>query len=159
VFNTGIRITGAMTLTWRHYHGDHVWLPPRISVKGIVGKRVELNDQARACVEAMRGYHPERVFPWPESWPASRSALYDEHNLIRQCLPKARREFLAYHALRKLHNNELAAINGLACMKSLGHASGRTTVEHYTSRKVVADAVQKLPRLPVDDQRQQRLFD
>lgn len=160
VFNSGLRIGSVMGMTWRHFHGDHVLLPARSAAKGRAGKRVELNDQAREVIEAMRGFDAERIFPWPHKWPASRQNLYARgHDLIRAVLPEPRRKFLAFHALRKLHTNELAAINGLACMKSLGHTSGRTTVEHYTSRKVVAAAVAKLPAVPLLADRQQWLFD
>lgn len=159
IFNTGMRIGGVMGASWRHYHGDHLWLQPRVAAKGIRGQRVELNAQAREVIEAMRGAGAERIFPWPRKWPDSRSSLYGQHDLVRQCLPVDRRDFLAYHALRKLHNNELAAINGLACMKSLGHSTGRTTVENYTSRSVVAAAVAQLRPVPAAAGRQMRLFD
>jgi hypothetical protein len=158
-FNTGMRIGGMMGSFWRHYHEDHIWLPPKIGAKGRVGKRVELNDAAREIIESMRGYDAERIFPWPKSWPSSRHNLYDQHDLIRKVLPKHRRENMAYHALRKLHNNELAAINGLACMKSLGHTTGRTTVEHYTSTRVVAAAVAQLPAIKFRRDPQKQLFD
>lgn len=162
IFNTGMRIGGIMGVTWRHYHPDdrlpHLWLPPG-AAKGRRGQRVELNPDALAIIESMRGFDAERVFPWPRSWPASRHALYDSgHDLIRCCLPSERRDRLAYHALRKLHTNELAEINGLACMKSLGHATVRTTIESYTSQKVVASAVARLPHLSLASERQQRLF-
>ncbi len=158
-FNTGMRIGGIMGSFWRHFHGDHLWLPPKIGAKGRTGKRIELNDAAREIIESMRGYDAERIFPWPRKWPSSRHNLYDQHDLIRACLPADRRDFLAYHALRKLHNNELAAINGLACMKSLGHTNGRTTVENYTSTRVVRDAVAQLPHVSLVADPQQRLFD
>ncbi len=164
VFNTGLRIGGVMGALWNHYHpdhpsGPHLFLPPGSAAKGRRMKRIELNATAVAVIESLRGYDAERIFPWPNSWPASRHSLYDDgHRLIAQCLAPERRE-LAFHAIRKLHTNELAAINGLACMKSLGHASGRTTVEHYTSRKVVADAVARLPRLRIDQDRQLLLFE
>jgi len=159
IFNSGPRIGGIMGASWKHYHGDHLWLPPRIAAKGNVGKRIEFNDAAREAIEAMRGYDCERIFPYPIKWPSSRHSLYDQHDLIRQCLPPDRREYLAFHALRKLHTNELAAINGLACMKSLGHTTGRTTVESYTSRKVVAAAVAQLPRVSITLSQQRKLFD
>lgn len=159
IFNAGPRIGGVMGATWKHFHGDHLWLPPRVAVKGRVGKRIELNEVAREAIERMRGYDAERIFPWPRKWPSSRHSLHDQHDLIRQCLSEGRRSVLAYHALRKLHTNELAAINGLACMKSLGHTNARTTVEHYTSQKVVAAAVAQLPHVPIARSRQTKLFD
>lgn len=162
-FDTGMRIGGIMGATWKHYHPDHptgahLVLPPGSAAKGRRTKRIELNAAAVAAIELLRGYDAERIVAWPRAWPGSRHNLYDQHRLIARCLPPERRE-LAYHAIRKLHTNELAAINGLACMKSLGHASARTTVEHYTSRKVVAAAVAQLPTLALAADRQQRLFE
>lgn len=156
IFNTGLRIGGAMGATWRNYHGDWLWLPPRDVAKGFAGKRVELNAAAQAILESLRGFDCERIFAWP-TWPQSKQSLYKQLDRITACLPPDRR--FAFHGGRKLHNNQLAAINGLACMKSLGHTSGRTTVEHYTSRTVVADALAKMPALPTARQTQRRLFD
>jgi integrase len=163
IFSTGMRIGGVMGATWKHYRSDgatpHLWLPPKVAAKGRVGKRVELNEQAHAVIESMRGFDAERIFPWPRKWPSSRNNLYRQHDLIRAALPEGRQDFLAFHALRKLHTNELAGINGLACMKSLGHANVRTTVEHYTSTSVVRQAVAKLPHVPIDTGRQRTLFE
>lgn len=159
IFNTGVRIGGVMTMTWSHFHGDHLILPARVAVKGHEDKRLELNDQARSVIEAMRGYHAERIFPWPYSWPGSRGNLYRRgHRLICQCLPPERRDDYAYHDLRKLHNYLLAGINNLACMKSLGHSNWGTTVDHYTPQKLVADTVAKLPPLSLNGNLQQQLF-
>jgi len=159
IFNTGIRIGGVLASTWRNFHGDHLILPARVAVKGHEDKRVELNEQAREVIEAMRGYDAERIFPWPYQDTSRRNLYTRGHDLIRACLPENRRKFFAFHALRRLHNNELAGINGLACMKSLGHSSGRTTVDHYTSTKIVIDAVAKLPKVAINGDPQQRLFD
>src|SRR3970282_1742271 len=100
----------------------------------------------------MRGCDAERIFPWPHAWPSSRHQLYDQFKLMRSCLPQDRR--FGYTGVRKSPQKELARINGLACMKLLGHTTGRTTVEHYTSRIIVAEAVAKLPPLPTARQRQ-----
>lgn len=161
-YNTGMRIGGLMGAAWRHLHldtddGDRLWLPPRIAAKGRSGKWIELNAHTRAVIESMRGCDAERIFPWPRSWPASKGTLYRQLARITECLPVRRR--FGYHAVRRLHSNQLAAVNALACQKSLGHTSGRTTVEHYTSRTIVAEAVAQLPALPRSHERQRRLFD
>lgn len=161
IFNTGMRVGSLRLARWEHFRGDALLLPAHV-VKGSRGQRIELNDAARAALEAMRGCgqpggaddaHP---FPWP-AWPQSRGQLYKEFSRIRECLPADRR--FAFHAIRKLTNNELARINPLACMKVLGHSTGRTTVEHYTSRTVARDAVAQLPPLRLRRDRQRALFD
>lgn len=156
IFNGGMRIGGLMGVTWKFFHGDHLVLKARHVAKGFRSLRIECNEPLRAVIESMRGCDAERIFPWPQAWPGSRQQLHAQFRRVTACLPPARR--FGYHGLRKLHNNELAKINGLACMKSLGHTSGRTTVEHYTSRALVAEAVAKLPALPRVGERQRLLF-
>lgn len=169
VYNTGVRITGAMEARWSNFHRDHLILPARVAVKGLRDFRIELNDDARAIVESMQGcgpsqrtrrnssYDADRIFAWPWEWPASRSSLYKQHRLVVACLPPNRR--FAFHAERRATNNELARINPKACEKVLGHTLGRTNVEAYTSRQIAAEAVAQLPRLNFAPNPQQRLFD
>lgn len=156
-FNTAMRIQEICLVQWAHDRGTHLELPARIVAKGHEGRRVELNAAARQIVDAMRGLDAARIFPWPWSWESSRSNLYKQHDAIRACLPEHRRKFFAFHAIRKLTNNELAAINPLACQKALGHATGRVTVENYTSQQVVTAAVAQLPQPQWRHERQQRL--
>jgi hypothetical protein len=155
-FNTGLRIGGTMMASWRGWHGDHLELRARVAAKGRKTKRIELNDAAQEIATSMQGIDPERIFPWPRAWPVSRHGLYNEHARIAGCLPERRR--FAFHAIRRLHNNELAEINPLACQKSLGHTTGRTTVENYTARRVVKNAVDRLPAVRPNRDKQQRLF-
>lgn len=157
IFNTSARITGAMESEWRHFHGSHLILPARIAAKGTNDKRVEINDAAREVIESMRGCDARRIFPWPHSWPVSRSNLYGQLGLVRQCLPENRR--FGFHAIRKLTNNELARINPKACEKVLGHQRGATNVESYTSRVIASEALSKLPALRMTRDTQARLFD
>jgi hypothetical protein len=86
----------------------HLWLPPKVAAKGRVGKRIELNEQARAVIESMRGYDAERIFPWPRKWPARGTTSTASTISFGPACPEGRQDFLAYHALRKLHTNELA---------------------------------------------------
>jgi hypothetical protein len=155
-FNTGLRIGGTMMSSWRGYRGDHLNLQARVAAKGHRSKRVELNEVAQQIVESMRGIDAERIFPWPRAWPASRKGLYIEHRRIVQFLPKDER--YAFHAVRRLHNHELLEINPIACQKSLGHRSARTTIENYTGRKVVAAAVARLPLVRPHVEHQRELF-
>jgi integrase len=157
LFNTGVRIGGAMGATWKHFETDHLTLRARVAAKGFRDLRVELNDAARAVVESMRGADSERIFPWPRTWPASRHSLYDQHALVSQCLPPARR--FGFHAFRRLHTELLDAINPAAVQMALGWTTGRTANEFYRSRKLVATSVAQLPVLRAGCGRQQRLFD
>ena len=157
IYYTGVRITGAMESRWSRYYGDHLILPARTGVKGLSDLRIELNADARAIIESMRGcgpssmtrrnaaYDADRIFAWPWGWPVSRSNLYKQHRLVAKCLPPNRR--FAFHGERKATNNELARINPKACEKVLGHTLGRTNTEAYTSRVIAAEALAELPRL------------
>lgn len=155
--NTGLRIGSTMGAQAAHFRGDHLLLPGHDVVKGEHDLRVELNDHARQIAEAMLALGHARLFPWPTAWPVSRKGLYDQHELIRQCLPPARR--FGFHAIRKHQNNELARINPLACQKALGHATAKVTIDSYTSRTIVAEAVRQLPQPRWRRERQARLFD
>lgn len=157
LFNTGMRIGGAMGATWRNYHGDHLVLRARVAAKGFRDLRVELNDAARAVIEAQRGADAERVFPWPQSWPASRHSLYNQHDLVCACLPADRR--FGFHAFRRLHTELLDGINPAAVQMALGWTTGRTANEFYRGRKLVAASVAQLPTLRAAPDRQRRLFE
>lgn len=157
LFNTGVRIGGAMGATWRHYHGTHLVLRARVAAKGFRDLRVELNDAARRVVEAMRGGDAERIFPWPAAWPASRHSLYKQHHAVCQCLP-AERQF-GFHAFRRLHTEMLDAINPAAVQMALGWTTGRTANEFYRGRRLVASSVAQLPALRPASDRQRLLFD
>ncbi len=164
LYNTTMRIGGAMGATWKCYHGDHLILPARVVAKGRRAQRIELNQVAQQVIESMRGCgrsgdNGERIFPWPWAWPASRHQLHDQHSRILDAagFPADRR--FGFHGIRKLSNMSLARINAKACEKALGHAAGRTNVENYTSRQLVAESLAKLPVLRLSRQRQRVLFE
>jgi hypothetical protein len=148
-----------MLCSWRHFHGDHLILPARIVAKGHRDQRVELNSAASAAIEAMRGFDAERIFPWPRKWPGSKGQLYEQLAAIRAAAGFPPDRQFAFKGIRRLHTNEMVEINPHAVQKSLGHTTGRISVENYTSRKVVAAAVARLPVLRSTRDRQQRLFD
>lgn len=163
-FNTGMRVQEMCLVRWEHDRADFLDLPPRIVAKGSEGRRVELNQFARGIVDSMRGVHRRgetfaRIFPWPWNWAASRGQLYDQHTLVRECLPDHRRQFLAFHAFRKATANELVKINAMGCQKQLGHATAKMTGDHYVSRTAAKDAVARLPQPKWRLDRQARLFD
>lgn len=156
IFNTGLRVGSACQACWGHYHGDHLLLPPEI-IKGNDWKRIELNAAAQSIIESMRGVDAIRIFPWPFDWAGSRKQLYDQHKLVRECLPPERR--FAFHGIRKLTNMELARLNPKACEKALGHASGKVNVDSYVSRTLVAETVAKLRQPTYSPSKQKKLFD
>ena len=139
LYNTALRIGSQMQACWSHYHGDHLLLPPGVVIKGSDWKRIELNETARNVIESMRGYDPIRIFPWPRTWDGSRKGLYDQHDLIKVCLPPERQ--FAFHAIRRLTNMELARINPKACEKALGHSAGKINNDFYTDHTIVAEAL------------------
>jgi integrase len=162
LFNTGMRVGEACQVTWDCYGGNYLSLPARVVAKGRDGRRVALNAAARDIIESMRGVLPsnrrsERIFPWPWSWEKSRDQLYDQHKLIRACLPLHRQKYFACHSIRKLAANELCRINPMGAQKQLGHATSRMTADHYVSENAALEAANQMPQPKWQQERQSRL--
>lgn len=159
---TGLRIGSLMRLEWSFLElaeadDARLVIPARSIGKGRRGHTVPLTPWAKDAIMRLEGCDAVRIFSWPRRWPQSKSNLHDVHrDQIASCLPAHRR--FGFHGFRKAHNMELAHINPLACQKSLGHSSGRTTVEHYTSRKIVRDAVNQIEPPKWRRERQLELF-
>lgn len=128
------------------------WLfVPRENVKGRRPKRLYCSRAAWSAVErfcAAAGDGP--IFPWPHA----PHGLYGVQRelLANSTLAPARR--LGLHALRKALATELAAINPLVASMQLGHSLGRNaganvTRDHYTHRRVWAEAMERVPQPPI----------
>lgn len=117
------------------------------------GKKRDLllfvHDDAWRAVESIRTPDRDLVFPWPHgpSW------LHECRRRILRAsgLPPHRQ--LGFHGIRKAMTTELGAINGPAATMAAGHAGEQSAVtrEHYLGRKVMVDAMKKMPRLAGDE--------
>lgn len=177
-YNCGPRIGTAMGLRWSWLKQDELgwWFNVPSRVKNLFGGnankthrplRMYVNAAARAALEPMHGLRrlplvdPDWVFPFP----FQEGAL---HALRRRILAASgiaqpRHMQLGYHAFRKAGATELTRINAAAASLFLGHAKGRdVTLDHYTHRRVLSEACDRLPQptwLDCDGPRQLDLWD
>ncbi len=151
--NVGARNGTTMLLEYRMLGSDggvkYLDAPAEIC-KGRRGRRFFLNDAACLAIESIRTPR-ERIFPWP-FWPTNEATLYREHRKILAAagIPKERR--FGFHGVRKLHITLMARMNPLAAQQSAGHASMRTTQEHYVLPALLAETLAKLPQPPPSKQ-------
>jgi integrase len=163
LFNTGMRIQEAILVRWTHDVGEALELPARIVAKGRDGRRVALNQTARAILDSMRSVNKrgatfERIFPWPWKWPESKQNLYEQHDRIRAALPIHRRQFFAFHAIRKATATELVKINAIAGQKQMGHTTAKMTADSYATEEVQQQALNQMAQPVWRLDNQGRLF-
>lgn len=151
LFNTGLRASEAFSAEYSHIRGPAPFgyeLELSENAKSRKRRRVPLNEQAMQAVNQMRPVCEclgvAQIFPWPGNWETNKPNFYREWRRITACLPEQRR--FGLHGLRRLHCNELARINPAACQLAMGHYSAKTTINHYTSRRLHRDAVQAFPQ-------------
>ncbi len=151
---TGLRIGTLLKLDFDWIEGDWLVVPP-LGYKRSEPKRFYLNAAARQVIEAITHPVRKRVFPWPHV----KGTLYDQCAaiVVASGLPAHRR--FRFHGFRKLFATETAELNPLVAQMALGHASMRTTQEHYLASRLQVRTLDQLPKLdPLDDPRQGRLF-
>jgi|GEM_PF-39878 len=135
--NTGCRESEICSLSWeweKEVMDTSVFVLPRAMTKSNRARVVVPNRVARACIDAQRGIHPERVFTYRgkpvekinnTGWKAARKAagLYDPKTGLR------------VHDLRHTAATRLrhAGADEETRREILGHASGRSMTNHYSA--------------------------
>jgi|GEM_PF-6174600 len=159
-YNSGLRTETLLDLKFDWLHQDELgwWLqiPPRSIKKKRHGRPYYLTAAAKAAIDQMRSHGGQLVFPMPHamSWLSrNRTRL-----LLRAGLPPQRR--FGFGGLRKALGTELGKINSTAAKMALGHA-GDVTIDFYTHRSVMTEAMDRLPQPPRDPNfgGQRRLFE
>lgn len=138
--NTGMRIGSAMKARFDRIDGD--WIP--IEIKRGRVQRFFLNDAAKEAIEWVRGPRA-LLYPWP-SWPSNESRMFAEHQkiLAAAAIPPARR--WGFKGFRRYVLTELSGISPIAAQLAAGHRDGATTQKNYIGRRVMTDALRKLPQ-------------
>lgn len=160
-YNVGTRIGTTLQLRWEMLRGDTLHVPATIEVDGVTIKvlkgsndqQFHVNPETRRVVEAIRTDDP-RIFPWPH-------CISYLHTIRRQLLAAAgipkERQF-GFHGGRKALCTELMEINPMAAQKALGHLGIAMSRDHYTSTRIVAKAMRKIPQPKLPNQEQLWLF-
>lgn len=159
-YYTGLRPETFLQLRWEWLSEDEYgwWL--RIPAMAMKMKRPHTCHVCRPAMQILhllRGTAREVIFPWgmSESW------LHTQRReiLAASKIPSHRR--FGFRGLRKALATELGKINPLAASMQLGHQGRNVTRDHYTHRKIVAEAMLSLPQPPwngVFGERQKWLF-
>jgi integrase len=150
----GLRVGTLLAMQWEWIEGEWLVVPPA-GYKRAEPKRLYLNQSARAVLDALRDPVRRLVFPWPHV----KTTLYDQCKAIIDAagLPEHRR--FRFHGFRKLFATEAAELNPIVAQMALGHASIRTTQDHYLASRLQQRTLEQLPKIePLDDPRQGRLF-
>jgi len=152
-YNIGFRLQTLLALRWEWIYEEEFgrtrkWIkvPPE-AIKKKRGRSFYLNHAAGEALNLVRQVTPSqalagRIFPWPhcESYlQASRRAMLAESKI-----PVSRH--FGFHGLRKAFATELAQINDAAASMALGHSQRNVTRDHYLNKRVMAEAMDKLPQ-------------
>lgn len=147
-YNTGLRPETLLLLRWEWLVEDEYgwWLKiPAIAMKVPRAFTCYVNPRAMAVLERLRVHKEPLIFPWnmKESWLHNRRRAI----LAASSIPPERH--FGFKGLRKALATELGKINPLAAQLQLAHSTGRSvTADHYTHKKVIAEAMQRLPQPP-----------
>ena len=141
---TGLRIGTTLAARWDWLDPSALTLQiPDSDYKGGQARRFHTSPPALEAVQPLRatGRGP-LVFPWPYTrWYLDRVRV---RMLAEAGLPPTRR--FGFHGLRKGAATALAEKNPLAAQLAMGHASAKTTRDHYVHPDLVARALDELPQ-------------
>ncbi len=149
--NTGMRIETVFGLRWSMISADGLWADcPAEIMKRRRPHRFYLNAAARRAM-GPRGRRDDRVFDWPYDRKTQDGKYNYWHAVQRRILKAAGLEGAPQlHGLRKGLNDWLVEHRYTQAAKlQLGHSLGSdVNLKHYTSRRILPRAMEKVPQPP-----------
>lgn len=124
------------------YAAGNLTVPAEISRKSLREQTLPLHPLAVKNLVAIRGDRA-RLLPFPHSPNTLYKQLYD----LQAEAGVALRARFAFHDIRKLSITEVDMASSQASQLMAGHASYKTTVNHYVGLGKLEDAIRNLPLL------------
>jgi integrase len=151
-YNAGFRLQTLSALRWDWIYKEPVgktqtWIQvPPAAIKKKRGRPFYLTRGALDALELVRTVQGDgRLFPWPHCEPYLQQT---RREILSQSEVPVTRHF-GFHGLRKALGTELTAIcdgNDCAASMALAHSVRNTTRDHYLNKRVMAEAMDKLPQ-------------